>query len=145
MAHSLVGEFKQLHILKKFLLLAIVVLFISYGLLHTGLIILPAAKARDCSLIKGKEIIVSTQNGKFVPAQVRAEVCDKLIFVNLDSQPRWPAVGPHPTHTSYPGFDSKRALKQGEQFEFLLNRPGHYSFHDHLQDDIVGSVTITQP
>lgn len=126
--------------------LGVVVLLIGYGLLHAGLIKLPPAEAYDCSRIsKPKTIDINIDNSGFHPDQINATVCDTLVFTNQGQEPRWPAVGPHPTHTSYPGFDAQRPLSLDQSFRFTVTRPGSYSIHDHLSPGIIGTVTISLP
>jgi plastocyanin len=118
---------------------------IFYGLIHFGVIKLPAAKAYDCTQVtESKTIVIAMRKGNFEPSDVKAQVCDKLQFINESSEEVWPAVGPHPTHSSYPGFDSLRAIPPGERYEFQVNRLGVYTFHDHLHDGVAGRVMITK-
>ncbi|OGE87723.1 MAG: hypothetical protein A3J07_03350 [Candidatus Doudnabacteria bacterium RIFCSPLOWO2_02_FULL_49_13] len=141
-----VEEFRQLAFWKKVLFLVMFLMVGGYPLVHAGIIKLPPAKAYDClGVVNSQTLTVVMNDGKFDPASLAAAVCDHLVFRNDDSVLRWPAVGPHPTHSSYPGFDAGRGLHQGESFEFVLNRPGQYNFHDHLADEMVGTVIIEKP
>ncbi len=116
---------------------------VFYGLLHGGLIKLPAGRAVDCTgFAAGRTVAIKMLDDKFEPATPSVQLCDTLNFINQSQAERWPAVGPHPTHTSYPGFDSRQPIKPGESFEFVLNRPGNYSFHDHLHAELVGRLEI---
>jgi plastocyanin len=125
------------------LFVTIVAGLVFYGLLHGGLIKLPAARAHDCSTVQNtKTIQIQITNKAFEPGTIEAKLCDTLQFINTDKTPHDPAIGPHPTHTSYPGFDAKRGLQQGETYTFTLNRLGSYSFHDHLDDRIVGKLIV---
>ena len=120
-------------------------LLFYHGFIHTGLIKLPAARAQDCTQPKqSKNIEINIENGAFSPNNITAKVCDKLIFINKEDTLHEPATGPHPTHTSYPGFDAKKPLGKGERYEFTLNRTGSYTFHDHLNAQISGSITISK-
>ncbi len=119
------------------------VVAIGYALLHLGLIKIPAARAVDCKQISNSKVIeVRLNEHGFEPKQVEAGVCDTLVIINTGPDGVWPAVGPHPTHTSYPGFDAKRSIPPGDRFEFILNRPGSYTFHDHNHEELVGNITI---
>src|SRR5689334_1630506 len=121
---KLIEDFKTLNIFQKIFFIIVIGGFIFYGLLHAGLVKLPAAKAKNCQGVTGKTIEVNMEKGKFFPSDIKAKVCDTLVFINKDSEIHEPAVGPHPTHTSYPGFDAKEPIKPGGSFTFLLNRPG---------------------
>ncbi len=146
---KLITEFKSYPLLDKMLLgfgmLAAGTLLFYHGFIHTGIIKLPAAKAADCGNSANFQThLVEIKNQAFSPNSIQAKVCDHIKFINREDTLHEPAVGPHPTHTSYPGFDAKRPLQKGETFEFILNRPGTYSFHDHLHEEILGSINITQ-
>lgn len=128
-----------------FVLLIAFVLLFYHGFIHTGLIKVPAAKAVDCSAYREPSVYtVEIINDSFRPSLVNAKICDKIKFVNKEDVLHQPATGPHPTHTSYPGFDSLKPLKNGEEYTFTLNRPGSYSFHDHLTPKMTGRVIITK-
>ena len=136
-------EFRKFTWFQKSFFVVVTLGLIFYGLLHGGLIKLPAARAKDCTQVKNfNENMVKMENNSFEPKDLQVKVCDKLLFINLDDQPKWPAVGPHPTHTSYPGFDAQRGLKKAESFEFQVNRPGTYTFHDHLHEQVIGQIVI---
>lgn len=116
-----------------------------HGFIHTGIVKLPAARAQDCSaVVSSRNIEIIMDNSTFTPNDITATVCDKLVFVNREEVLHEPATGPHPTHTSYPGFDSKQPLQKDEQYDFVLNRTGSYSFHDHLNDQMRGKIKINK-
>ena len=139
---EIIRDFQKASIAVKIFFCVVIACVPGFLLLHAGIIKLPAARAVDCSHSPLREVIVDIKNDTFVPNHVQAHVCDTLIITNRDAELHEPAVGPHPTHTSYPGFDAKRPLMRGESFRFVLNRPGAYSFHDHLNDAITASITI---
>lgn len=144
-----VEDFKKYTVQEKvifsFAMLVATALLFYHGFIHTGLIKLPAARAQDCTQSNlSKDIEINIQNGAFIPSNITATVCDKLIFINKEDTLHEPATGPHPTHTSYPGFDARKALSKDERYEFVLNRAGSYTFHDHLNDQITGSIIISK-
>lgn len=106
----------------------------------------PIAQAVQCLDEQSKVIDIEIKDTRFVPSRVEANLCDKLRLVNVGQMQHEPAVGPHPDHEVYPEFDAKKPLKPGEKFEFVLVRPGKYSFHDHLNVNLAGSINIrSQP
>ena len=68
----------------------------------------------------------------------------------------WPASALHPTHTVYPGsdiqkcgtsegdkiFDSCTGLNKGESFSFTFNEKGDWRYHDHLNPNLNGVITV---
>lgn len=146
MIQKVISDLKAANPLQLSLFLIFGAVIVGYGLLHAGLIKLPPAKAYDCSQISNpKNIQINVDKQGFHPNKVKVTVCDTLIFTSTDGLGPWPAIGPHPTHSSYPGFDSLKALAQGESFKFLVNRPGTYSFHDHLHINLTGVLSISPP
>ncbi len=144
--YQLKNEFVGLNPFQKvFFICAVLILpgfFFVHQLSHAGIIVFPAARARDCGSVTFTTHEVIIKDGMFHPRELTAAVCDRIRFVNRESVPHEPAVGSHPAHTSYPGFDAESPLWENEIFEFTLNRPGTYSFHDHLNESMVGALVI---
>jgi hypothetical protein len=136
------SEFKNLKIWQKGFFVLIVLGLVFLGLYHTGLVKIPQARAQDCSQVSDFQTIQVKMGDSFDPQDITARICDHLVFVAVDNQGRWPAVGPHPTHASYPGFDSLHDLRVGERFEIILNRSGKYNFHDHTHPEVTGTISI---
>lgn len=101
------------------------------------------AEAHDCSSVTtGKMIEVLIQDNAVVPLHTDASLCDTLRFINKDIRLHQPDSGPHPSHDSYPELNDEVPLKQGEHFDAKLTRLGEYSFHDHLDERIEGTLTV---
>lgn len=66
----------------------------------------------------------------------------------------WVASNPHPLHTDYPGsdikncgagtamFDSCRVTNPGESWTFILEEPGTWGYHNHLQSSQTGTIIV---
>lgn len=92
----------------------------------------------------------------FEPADVSIEVGDTVTWVNNSTGNMWPATAMHPTHTVYPGsdfkkcntpeekgiFDACRGIPPGESYTFTFTRVGNWKYHDHLNTQEFGSVTV---
>lgn len=89
------------------------------------------------------QVIEMTPDG-FEPASVTVDENATIIFVNNDSQPRWPASNVHPTHQLYPEFDPRRPLQPGESWPFKVEKPGTWKYHDHLFPHKRGTVIVTK-
>jgi plastocyanin len=139
-------EFKKFTLFQKSFFIIVAAGLIFYLLYHTGVVKLPAARAQDCTGVSIPEnsTVIKMEHGKFDPSELTVHVCDTVLFLNLDDEQKWPAVGPHPTHSSYPGFDAGREMKKFDYFQFQLNRTGSYSFHDHLHESVRGKINIIE-
>ncbi|MEK7651987.1 MAG: cupredoxin domain-containing protein [Patescibacteria group bacterium] len=87
-----------------------------------------------------KEIKI-TANG-FVPSSITIQKGDYVQFTNTDSNPHWPASGPHPVHTALPGFDALKGITTGNYYRYQFTQVGTWSFHDHLNPSLKGTVTV---
>lgn len=94
-----------------------------------------------------------TDNG-YIPAQINIQPGQKVVWKNAGQTQRWPAGNSHPTHKDYPSetksclgsaLDACKAMKVGEQYEFVFDKPGSWGMHDHLSpnDGMVVSVSHT--
>ena len=87
------------------------------------------------------QIIEMTSNG-FEPESVTVDVNSTIIFVNKDTESRWPASNVHPTHELYSEFDPKKPILPGESWPFNPKRAGEWRYHDHLFPHIRGVITV---
>jgi plastocyanin len=83
-----------------------------------------------------------TSSGAFSPANLNIKKGDSVMWVNGDNSTRWPASDPHPTHTSYAGFDS-RGITPGSSWSFVFNNTGTWGWHDHLNSSTKGTITVS--
>ncbi len=83
------------------------------------------------------------QNDKMVPAHTKAARCDTLIITNMDDRPRIIAFGKHDKHVAYDGVTERYLSPEGE-FDVTLIQPGTFLFHDHNQEEVAGTFTVTQ-
>lgn len=88
-------------------------------------------------------VVVHTQDG-FVPAQLTIRRGDTVKFTNQHEEPMWPASDPHPLHTAYPTLDSLKGVGTGESYSFTFDRAGLWRYHDHLEPQHTGMVTLTE-
>ncbi len=100
------------------------------------------AKPADCTGVDGQTHEITMLDTTFAPDLLHATVCDTIVITNKSTVLHEPAVGPHPTHNTYPDFDAKRPLQKDEGFSLHLKQTGTYQFHDHLNEKMVGKITI---
>lgn len=97
-----------------------------------------------------------TQDGSFVPAELRIKQGDKVTWTNNWDKDSWPASAAHPTHEVYPGssiqkcntdeesriFDACKGIKPGESWSFTFNEKGSWNYHNHLVLGKFGKVIV---
>ena len=93
---------------------------------------------------EAKEFIVEMTSDGFAPSSITVKKGTTIVFVNKDTQNRWPASAVHPSHQCYLGFDALRGLKPGEKFAFVANTVKSCGFHDHLLPHLRGSLNVTE-
>lgn len=85
---------------------------------------------------------ISIGSEAFLPTTLTARVGETLALTNTDTVPHQVAFGNHNHHTLYPGY-TEQELAPGATLEIALTTPGDYFFHDHLNDEVKGEITIT--
>ena len=108
---------------------------------EAGVVASPTTAASNTPVAITAVTISITDTG-FEPAQVTVAVGAKVTFLNNGQALHWPASAPHPTHTALPGFDAKKGLATGESYSFTFDTAGVWKFHDHLNPNLFGSVTV---
>ena len=88
------------------------------------------------------ENVVIYNGSGFIPAEIRIKAGDAVLFRNDSSEPVWVASNPHPVHTDYPGFDSRKTLAQGESYSFTFEKQGTFGYHNHLHPNQGGTVVV---
>lgn len=87
---------------------------------------------------------VDFNGSAFSPSPVNIKINDWVFFKNKSQTDMWVASNPHPTHTDYPGFDSKQAIAPGGEYKFQFTKAGSWGYHDHLDPTIGGVVQVNQ-
>ena len=100
-------------------------------------------KASGCKNIAGEAVVVM-KDETYEPADVTIKPCEKVIFKNSTSSPRWPASNIHPTHGIYPEFDPKEPVEPGKEWSFMFDKIGQWRYHDHLVPSIRGTIVVSQ-
>ena len=87
---------------------------------------------------------VNFDGSKFTPSPVNIKANDWVFFKNNSQADMWVASNPHPTHTDYPEFDSKKAIAPGATYKFQFTRAGTWGYHNHLDPSVKGMVSVTK-
>ena len=91
-----------------------------------------------------KQWNIEIKEGNFAPSRLKIRKGDTVVWTNRSASPSWPASGPHPTHTGYPGFDALKGLNTGETYMFTFDRTGNWKYHDHLNPGVTGTILISE-
>ena len=106
----------------------------------------------------GNQLVVQISEQGFEPKAFEIAQGDSVVFENTGDEPHWPASNIHPTHRMYPesgneycgtdqaegSFDACKAVMPGESYAFSFNYPGTWRFHDHLNPEFSGKVTVLE-
>ena len=65
-----------------------------------------------------------------------------LLFWNFSTLPMWTASDPHPVHTDFSIFDSKRAYHFWEVYPFTFDTTGTYAYHNHEKSNHRGIIRV---
>lgn len=87
--------------------------------------------------------MITLTEGGFEPKEVTLATGSTVTFVTEKDKDFWPASNIHPTHSLYPAFDPKRALKPAEAWSFTFDTVGEWRFHDHIQPFYTGVIHVT--
>ena len=75
--------------------------------------------------------VITIRDGKFTPQEITVRAGETVAWLNEDTELRWPASNPHPTHTGESGLDALGELRTGEVYSHTFNTPGTFGYHDH--------------
>lgn len=99
-------------------------------------------KTIQCTKIGFTRTVHIAQN-TITPQHLTAKACDQLVLINDDDVTRLMAFGRHDHHQAYDGVTEK-ILTKGQSLNVALNELGTYTFHDHLHDQLIGQLTVTE-
>lgn len=78
----------------------------------------------------------------YEPENITIENGDTVLFKNYGVDDHWPASNIHPTHETYSEFDPRRPIPLGKEWVFVFNKEGIWKYHDHLNPQIAGKITV---
>ena len=113
--------------------------------------------ATSCSS-QAQEFRLLIYDDGFESKSIEIRQGETIAFENAGEEPHWPASNIHPTHRMYPGsgnencgtdqstasFDACRGLMPGESYTFTFDFPGVWRFHDHLNPELSGEVSVVE-
>lgn len=95
----------------------------------------------DCKKF-GKTIKVEFTDSGFYPSEIKAKVCDRVLFLNTGKIYHQAAFGDHPDHLLFPGY-KEHATPPGKSLTITLSAYGNYPIHDHFNKELEGEIKIT--
>jgi plastocyanin len=103
---------------------------------------LQESSVEEISQISSVERTIQITSDGFTPKDISVKRGDKIIFINSDDSPAWPASDFHPSHDIYPTFDAGKGIDPGESWDFVFDQVGTWRFHDHLLPARRGVITV---
>lgn len=97
----------------------------------------------QCQGVAGKKHIATIKNDLVNPKNIAGKLCDTLTITNLDPQTREIAFGKHERHIAYDGV-IEEPVESGKSLTVTLNKTGSYLFHDHDDETVGGTFTVTE-
>lgn len=91
------------------------------------------------------EVTISVTSTHATPSSVTLSAPAFVIWVNDASGTISIAPDVHPTHEKYAGIwddDGSGEIDPGEMYSFTFSQPGTYTWHDHLNETVTGTVIV---
>lgn len=129
--------------------LLILIAILSAGVIYSVIKLSARGKSEavantvKCSSPSPKQHIFTIQHSDVTPRHINARLCGKLTVINKDDRSRLIAFGVHDSHKPYDGVE-ERVLTQNQQMTVTLNQAGNFIFHDHFDDAVEGTFTVTK-
>ena len=99
--------------------------------------------SEECKGISATKHQAKIQKDKVNPKNTVGKLCDTLTITNLDPQTREITFGKHDDHIEYDGV-TKEPVESGKSLTVTLNKTGNYIFHDHDDETVGGTFTVTE-
>lgn len=81
----------------------------------------------------------------YTPDVLEVPIGSRVAFKNASLFPMWTASDPHPIHSDFSVFDSKRDYLNGETYVFRFTTPGTFGFHNHEKSLHRGTIRVIDP
>lgn len=123
---------------RKSTLLGALLLVVAIGLIYWY-------NARNGTVVASTSnaAVVDITSQGFDPRTISIKAGQSVEWVNEDTNPHQPATDPYPLENGLAGFRAAAPLQHGDSYSFLFNKPGTYTYHDHLNPfSFVGTVVV---
>ena len=98
-----------------------------------------SANASPSAMMAEKKVTISSTG--FLPKSITIKAGESVTWTNNDSANHTVNSDPHPTHTLYP-FLNLGLIKPGAEKSVTVSETGSYTYHDHLNPSLTGSITV---
>ncbi len=88
-----------------------------------------------------QEIVLSDQG--FLPKTVSVKKGTRVVWINNSKDTATVNSDDHPSHTKSPVLNLGE-FEPGSNLQLILDKPGTYSYHNHLNPEMTGTVIITE-
>jgi plastocyanin len=99
-------------------------------------------KATSTPVNETTQEIVLTDQG-FNPETISVKKGTRVIWVNNSQEAATVNSNEHPTHTEFP-FLNLGEFEPGSSLQIILDKPGKYTYHNHLDDTKTGTIIVTE-
>lgn len=97
----------------------------------------------DCNKLSVIKHEVKIKDSIVTPSSTTGKPCDSMTITNLDKATRYIAFGKHDQHIEYDGV-VKEPVESGKSLTITLNKTGDYLFHDHDDENVKGTFTVSE-
>ena len=87
-------------------------------------------------------LVIEFKDNRYNPQNISIKADQTITFKNTSDDLIWPASNIHPTHGIYPELDPQKPIKPGDSWRFTFTKIGVWKYHDHLNPQITGEITI---
>ena len=88
-----------------------------------------------------KEANVILGDSGFVPKDITVKAGTTVVWKNSSGKPATVSSDDHPTHRLYP-FLNLGEFATDTTVQIIVEKPGKYSYHNHLNASEVGTITV---
>ncbi|GEM_PF-4346173 len=97
-----------------------------------------------------QEKSVTYSDTGYLPAVLKIQIGETVVFKNQSTRKMWTASGIHPLHREYPTtggcigntFDACKGAQSGESWSFRFDIAGTWKYHNHLNPGDSGTVIV---
>jgi plastocyanin len=90
----------------------------------------------------GQNATITYTNDGFQPSTLTVKKGTTVTVINTSTRDVEFSSGPHPIHNEDPEINLD-VLKPGQKGSFVAKTTGTHGFHDHIHDDITGTLIVT--